>query len=284
MWYNRKARKHMMPRMGVNGIMINGQNSGGSGGGNANQNANQNQNGQNNGQNNNTANNTNSNSNQNNNTNQLDDFAGMWNTDPAENENQNQNQNTQNNQNNQPAAEPDYNEMFDKHVKSLNLTQGIDGAKVLDAINRGDADALNTAFAQIGANAYRHAMLNADRMMGQRLEKAKAEFQRESNGAMRASKAVDKMFDALPFTKHPATQPLAKATLAQMMQKHNGDIDKAVAETERYFKTFSEHMGKNFNTPPQSRNGRGNRPNNDGYDNSNDEEADWLSILGGPQQ
>lgn len=283
MYRSKRNKKYLMPGIGLHGIVINGNNAGGGGGGAATQNTNGTG-----GQNDTSTNNGSGNDGGNNNQDQLADFADVWDTgNHDDGGNQQPNNQTQNNgtNNQQPT---DYTAMFENHVRELNLTAGVDAGQLLEAINRGEAKSLQAALEKIGANAYRHAMLNSDRLMQQRLEKAKSEFQKDSTGAMRAQRAIELMQERIPSTKNPAVLPIAKATLAQMMQKHKGDMDKAVEETSRYFQALSKSMDRDFSAPPHSRNG-GNRGYNgndrgNGGNNGDGDAEDWMQILGGQQQ
>ena len=206
----------------------------------------------------------------------------MWDTDntPAGNADGNQQQGQQQQQ--QQAA-PTANEQFDTHIAGLDFMGGIDMNGAAAAFQSGDMEAVGKMFQQIGANAYRNAMIDTNRVVNQRVETMGSQVTNDMNAQNATGRVVGEMNAALPFTAMPAFAPMAKVVLTKFMEK-GGKPEDAIKEVGKYFNNLSGEVGKMNPGAPHGRpssqfGGNGMQQIDDG---NNAEEPDWMTILGGP--
>lgn len=237
----------------------NGENQGGSGGG-------QSQEGQSN--------------NQNNSENNLPDYSGLWDNTPPKNENQQQQTQQQQTQQQQTV---DPNTAMANHIASLNLTNGIDSARLMSDIREGNSESMQTAFSTLAANAYQAAVTDMNRLVDARVKKGIEESTGSATGAIRSDLAIRELQSALPFTQKPEIEPVAKAVFTQFMKKGQ-DVKGAIESTKNYFKHMSKMAGDN--QPPRGMPGTRNFNQNNGSSgnaDANAEDTDWLALLGAPE-
>ena len=177
----------------------------------------------------------------------------------------------------QPANEVDPAEAFAKHVEGLGLTSGIDANSVMEAVRNGEPDALQQAFSQIASNTYRHAMVNANKLVQQQVEKAVEQATEKATSSMDSKNAVAEMHRALPFTKDEAVAPMANAVLKQALDKTGGDVQQSLKTLEGYFKAFYDHASGDLGLPS------GDSFNDNPGDEGPGTQPDWEQLLGGPR-
>ena len=184
---------------------------------------------------------------------------------------------------NADANKGDPNEKFNSHVDSLDFSTGIDMAASMTAIQNGDAEAFGKLIQQIGANAYRNSIVDANKVVQQRVDKMADSVKADVSSSNATSDLVKEMNTQLPFTKNPAFAPVAQLTLTQFMQK-GVPPQKAIEEVGKYFQNLSGEVGKmNPGAPggrPAGNLGGGVNSNNAG--NQGGDEPEWLEFLGGP--
>ncbi len=211
--------------------------------------------------------------------NNLISHAELW--DAKEDENSNADQSSQNQQQQQQQSDP--NATFTKHIDSLDFTGGIDMAASMAAIQQGDAEAFGKLINQIGANAYRNSLIDANKVVQQRVDKMEKSVKADVSSANATSDLVKEMNTQLPFTKNPAFAPVAQLTLTQFLGKGVAP-DKAIEEVGKYFQNLSGEVGKlNSNAPSGRPAGNfGSNMGNAGAGNAGEDEPDWITLLGGP--
>lgn len=215
----------------------------------------------------------------NNNDNNLISHENLWDATSDDNsgDNQNQNQNQQ-----QQQQQPNANETFNKHIESLDFSGGIDLAASMKAIQDGDVEEFGKLIQQIGSNAYRNSLIDANKVVQQRVDKMADSVKADVSSTNATSDLVKEMNVALPFTKNPAFAPVAQLTLTQFMQK-GVPPQKAIEEVGKYFQNLSGEVSKMNPSPPGSRpaGNFGHGIHNDAGNQGGDE-PDWIELLGGP--
>lgn len=231
----------------------------------------------------NDGNNANNNANQegnNNNEGNLISHENLWDA-PSNDDKSNDNGGDQNQQ--QPQSPSDPNETFNKHIDSLDFSGGIDLAAGMTAIQGGDTEAFGKLIQQIGQNAYRNAIVDANKVVQQRVDKMADSVKADVSSSNATSDLVKEMHTQLPFTKNPAFAPIAQLTLTQFMQK-GFSAQKALEEVGKYFQGLSGEVNK---MNPKAPSGRpagnfGNGTSSNGAGNDGEDEPDWVALLGGP--
>ena len=189
----------------------------------------------------------------------------------------------ENQQQQQQQALPDPEETFTKHIDSLDFSGNIDLAAGMTAIQNNDTEAFGKLIHQIGSNAYRNALVDANKVVQQRVDKMAATVKAETATLTATSDLVKEMNIKLPFTKNPAFAPVAQLTLTQFVQK-GVPTSKAIEEVEKYFQNLSGEVSK-MNPDAPSRRPAGNFErgmSNNNAGNSGEDEPDWIELLGGP--
>ncbi len=189
-----------------------------------------------------------------------------------------QNQQTQQ----QQTQQPDPNETFTKHIDSLDFSDNIDLAVSMKAIQDGDVEAFGKLIHQIGANAYRNSLVDANKVVQQRVDKMANSVKADVSSSNATSDLVKEMNTILPFTKSPAFAPVANLTLTQFIEK-GVPPNKAIEEVGKYFENLSSEIGKLNPNAPSGR-PAGNFGNNMHHNagNQGEDEPDWIALLGGP--
>jgi len=218
----------------------------------------------------------------NNGDNNLPSHDTMWDTPDGGGGNPDGNQQQQQSQQQQQG--PSANEQFDTHIAGLDFMGGIDMTNAGVAFQNGDMEAVGKMFQQIGANAYRNAMIDTNRVVNQRVDAMGTQVKSDVNAQNATGRVISEMNTALPFTSMPAFAPMAKAVLTQFLGK-GGTPEDAIKEVGAYFNNLSGEVGKMNPGAPNGRpagnfGGNGMQQQQDG---NNGDEPDWMTILGGPQ-
>lgn len=180
-------------------------------------------------------------------------------------------------------TQPDPNEVFNKHIEGLDFSTNIDLAAGMTAIQQGDTEVFGKLIQQIGANAYRNALVDANKVVQQRVDKMADSVKSEVSTSNATSDLVKEMNAELPFTKSPAFAPIAQLTLTQFIEK-GVPPKKAIAEVGKYFSTLSGEIGKLSPNAPDGRPAGhfGNRTRDNQAGDSDEDGPDWIELLGGP--
>jgi hypothetical protein len=201
----------------------------------------------------------------------------MWEAPDAAGRESAANTNTQGagNEGNQPTAD----EALQTHIDSLGLTNGIDFTAAAAAMQQGDVEGMQKAFLAIASNSYKAAMLDSNKIVTERVTKIQDDMRKESDSQIQTGKLVDAMHTAMPFTKQPSFDPMAKAVLTQFVSK-GATQDQAIDGVRKYFKKVSDEMIGLQPKKPRSTPSApfGELPDVDGND---DDVPDWVEILGG---
>ncbi len=179
----------------------------------------------------------------------------------------------------QQQQQPDANEAFNEHIKSLDLVSGLDLSEISTELNQGNTEALNKAFTHMASNIYRQSMINASKIIDKKVQEGVDKAVKSSANAVQGNMAVDKMQAALSFTKQPAISPVATAVLAQLIKKGKS-VDDAINGVRTFFKQTAHISAKELglNQPPRSRPGQ--QPfNNNIIDTDEEAETDWMETL-----
>lgn len=215
--------------------------------------------------------------NQNNSQNNDDNFDDMW-QDPDSNKAQTTT--PQDGQQQQQQQTPNVNEVFDTYIQELDLTKGIDLAKVSEELNQGNTESLGKAFSEIAAKTYRQAMLDMSKVIDQKVQAGVTAAVQQSSNAVHGNLAVKQMNTTLEFTKNPAIAPIANAALSQLIKKGKS-VDDAVEGVRRFFQNTSKISAKELGlqNPPRG------RPGNQPFSGPNeitddDDDGDWMETLG----
>ena len=218
--------------------------------------------------------------NDNNNNDNLQSHDSLW--DAGGNDGNNGNDDSSNNGNSGNDQIPDANEAFNKHIETLDFTAGINLQEGMQAIQNGDLEAFANLLQQVGINAYRNSLVDANKVVQQRVDQMAQTVKDDVSSSNATSAVVSAMQEKLPFTKQKAFEPIAKLVLTQFLEKKFSPED-AITETGKYFQNLSGETQKLSPKPPGSRpsgNFRGSSDNQDG--NSDAGEPDWVDMLGGP--
>lgn len=177
----------------------------------------------------------------------------------------------------------DPNAAFQAHIDSLDFTGGIDIHGGMEAIRNGDTEAFGNLLRQVSANAYRNAMVDANKVVQQRVDKMGNDVQQRVATNQTTSELVREMGNQLPFTKNAAYAPVAKLVLTKFLRK-GATSTEAIAQVGKYFQSLSGEVGKMNPRAPSGRPSGGFGGNNSSFSGGNESEAtDWMEVLGGPQ-
>lgn len=205
----------------------------------------------------------------------------LWDAPANEDKSGDNKDNNQQQQQQQQQSNP--NEVFDKHIEGLDFTGGIDLAASIKAIQDGDVEVFGKLLQQVGANAYRNSLVDANKVVQQRVDKMALDVKADVSSSTATSDLVKEMHTALPFTKNPAFAPVAQLTLTQFLTKGVSPKE-AIKEVGKYFENLSGEVSKMNPNPPNGRptgQFRGNAGHgSDG--NASEDEPDWITLLGGP--
>lgn len=188
------------------------------------------------------------------NENNVDDFNDLWQTENSENKgNENNNQQQQ-----QSQQQNSSDELLQNHIESLNLGGGINQEQLRSDLAEGKIDALTAAIQQVAANAYKAAMIDANKMFDQKLTGAEERIVNKTSANYQGNDLVKKMHETLPVTKQGAYEPVAKMVLGQMLRKGLTG-DKAIEGVRNYFANLSKGIGTdlelNFNSKDEQSGG-----------------------------
>lgn len=246
-----------------------------------NQNHNQNnQNNQNQNNDNNQNNNQNNQNNQNNDQNNDDEFRNLWQTDDDTNNN-NQNNQQQNNLNNQQQQQQQQSpqDVLDNHIKNLPLDVNIDPQKLSQELQEGNFTGLQSLLRESAQNAYKSAMVDANKIIKNKVEEAVDQAVQKAQGLNKADAAINAMNTRFPFTKDEAIKPVADAVLNQFLKK-GASLDDAIEKVGQFHRRIIDKAHKEVRTPDDSKFRSGATDLNMNFgDDDNQDEPDWVNIL-----
>ena len=153
----------------------------------------------------------------------------------------------------------------------------------MTAIKKNDVEGFGKLIQQRGANAYRKSLVDANKVVQQRVDKMAESVKADVTSSTATSDLVKEMNVALPFTKNPAFAPVAQLTLTQFLSKGVAP-DKAIAEVGKYFENLSGEVSKMNPRHPSGR-PAGNfdgSMNSGNAGNTSEDEPDWIELLGCP--
>ena len=168
--------------------------------------------------------------------------------------------------------------VFNEHVESIDFTAGIDVANLQSTMQNGDNEGFSKAIRAIGENAYRQSMIDMNKIINQRVDKAKTEMASTSATATATERAISELQSALPYTKEPMYKPVAEGVFTQLLQQKGMTVDKAIQKTGEYFTKFAGDVNKNNPRAPSSRANGGFGVIDEADDG--DDGQDWMSFLG----
>lgn len=249
----------------------NNQNSG-------NENKQNNNNNDNNSQNNSGNNNQNNNTDNNNNQNNIENNTSIWDNKPNKDDNQQQNQQQQNQNTNEDAASA-----FAKHISDLNLTNGVDVAKIQQDMSEGSTESLQEAFAKVSANTYQAAMTQMNRLVDNKVNAAVEKSVNESGSMLNENLAIREMNSEMSFTTDKNIAPVANAALKNLMDQGKS-ASEAIKEVAEFFKNTANMVsGSNGNSdsgaPGRNNFNRNNSVSNNENNNNSNDDDDWLKTL-----
>ena len=168
--------------------------------------------------------------------------------------------------------------VFNEHVASVDFTAGIDVANLQQSLQNGDAEGFNKNLRVGFENAYRQSMIDMNKIINQRVDKAKSEMASASSTATATERAITDLNSALPYTKEPMYKPVAEGVFTQLLQQKGMTVDKAIQKTGEYFTKFAGDVNKNNPSAPHSRPSGGFGEISEVDDG--DDGQDWMSFLG----
>ena len=204
----------------------------------------------------------------------------LWDANPSEGQNPNGNGVQQNVQQQQPAVSGQ--ERFQQHINSLDFAHGIDMPAAMAAMQNQDLEAFGTFIQQVGANAYRNAMVDANKVVQQQVDRMAESVKTDVSTSNATSALVQEMNNQLPFTKQTAFAPMAKLVLTQFMEKGATPAE-AIKQVGAYFQNLSGEVSKMNPTPPSRRPAGGFQGGvHAAAGNEAEGSEDWIDFLGGP--
>lgn len=208
----------------------------------------------------------------NNNQNPLDTFNSLWDTGTQQGGQQQQQPAAQPTQ--QPAAQPSPEEAFNQHVANINF--GGDPNQMVESIRNGEIDGFAKQLQEMQVGIYKAAMLDANKMMRQNMDTLRSELQQQTETTINSDKVISQMEQALPYTKEPAYAPMAKAVLSRLLSKEGMTADEAIKQTGEYFSLMASQVGG-----AGGGTGNGGAAGNQSGTQTQQEDVDWVSFLGG---
>lgn len=174
------------------------------------------------------------------------------------------------------------NENFQKHMESLDFLHDVDVNGIMQSLQNNDGEAFAKALQQIGSNAYRNSLVDANKIAKQHVERMADTVKTDVNNQQATSAVISEMNDTLPFTKQAAYAPIAKLTLTQFLNK-GLKREEAIKKTGEYFENLAGQIGGNTQANQSRRPGGGfNNVNSSKNAGGNSGEPDWIEMLGGP--
>lgn len=214
----------------------------------------------------------------NNSNNNVDDFSTIWDNKPNAAEGQIPQQI-------QIAPEPQSAEqVFNEHVNSLGFGGSADA--IMEAMQSQNSENMLAAVSQMQADTYRATMVDANKIIEQRVAAALAEMQNTTHNTITANSAVAQLEYALPWTKQPAYAPMAKAVMNKFLEQDGATPEKAIEEVGKFFTQFANAAAPNGSQPPSSGPTGGYANQHPGQQQQQNQqpqpkEIDWIAYLGG---
>jgi len=202
------------------------------------------------------------------------DYTNLWQdkTDTSGGQQQQQ----QNGQQQQQQAQGDPAADLQKHIESLNLTGGIDMAKVATDMQAGDATGFQGALQQVAENSYKAAMGDSQKMMQSQIAAAVDAAVSKADGNHQSSTLIRDMNSALPYTEAPEIAPIAKAVLTRFI-KDGKSHKEAIAETDKFLQHVGTSVAASDGSAPPRTPGSGNYS----QQQQSADTPDWDNIFAG---
>lgn len=219
-----------------------------------------------------------------NNNNNNDTVSSIWDTnnEPSNTNNQQQQNNQQQPPNNNGKSAQ---EVFNEHVKSLNLAGNLNMEGIQEAFRNQDFEGFQQNFQQtlsdVAANTYKAALQQMNQLADKKIDAAIEKAVAESSETVNQNMAVNKMKTDLPFVNDPDIEPVASAALQQFLSK-NVPMDEAIKKVGEFFNSTAQKIADSYggNAPGSGNYNPNNPPNNNRQSNQNQgQDEDWMQFL-----
>lgn len=154
-------------------------------------------------------------------------------------------------------------EQFQNHIAGLKLTEGFNVDKIKEGLAQNDLTALNESMGNMAGKIYQAAILDGNKLMETKIAAAVEKAVEQSTGRVTADFAVQKLHEALPFTKNPSTAPIAVAVMKQFMSK-GVTQDDAIPKVKEFFKNVFNSGAKDLGMTVAPK----NKPGGNGFQGS----------------
>jgi hypothetical protein len=144
------------------------------------------------------------------------------------NANNSGNNNNNNNTNNNNSGDPLGDYINELEFTNLQLSQ-----ENLGKLQNGDFSVLGPVMHDFAKQAIRHALITSNKLVNNKLQQSENRILERANNSRHADSYVDKMHNALEFTRDKAIEPVAKSVMAKALQK--GQTHEQAIETVRQF-------------------------------------------------
>ncbi len=209
----------------------------------------------------------------------LNSFDDLWSTNDTDENNGSGGGNNNGNANENSGGNA--NENFQKHMDSLDFLHDVNVSDVMQSLQNGDGEAFSKALQQIGANAYRNSLVDANKIAKQHVDRMADTVKTDVNNQQATSAVISEMNQALPFTKQAAYAPIAKLTLTQFLNK-GMKREEAIKKTGEYFENLAGQIGGKQSDSSRRPGGGFNNVNSSNSSGNDSGEPDWIDMLGGP--
>lgn len=168
------------------------------------------------------------------------------------------------------------------YIDKIDFMGGVDLSKITEELSAGSTEALQGALTAVAKSTYQRALVDANKVIEARVNKAVEEAVASSRNNVHGDLAVQSMEAQLTFTKDPAIAPIAKAVLAQLMRKGQ-DAPTAIDNVKKYFLHTRNISAKALGIarPPRGRGKIQNADPNDFADSDDLDDIDWMETLTG---
>ena len=208
----------------------------------------------------------------------VDDFSTIWQPKDNGTEHQQQSTNTQQQTTDQTGMQPE--NVFKDHLKSLNLTEGLNAQDIFEKAQNGDFTSFNEGLKSALENVYTQSLFNMNKIMTARIDKAVeiavAKAGANNDGAM----SVRSMQEKLPFTKSPEIAPIARAALARFME-NGSNLEESISKVGKFFSHIHKMSAKDLGLSTAPRGRPGMSGNFDGGYTESEDEVDFIELLTG---
>ena len=167
-------------------------------------------------------------------------LAELWQPDEANQ--QTSQQNNQGSQQQQPATNKPAS--LREHLDGINFGSGIDYREFQEQMREGNFEALEAGFKKAMEDTYVRAISDMLPEINQKIDAAVQKAVQTATDTVGQDKAVDRMNEALAFTKDEIWAPMANAVLQRAMSKGK-TVEQAIEVVDFYFASMSEVTGHN---------------------------------------